>query len=48
MLASQAHSISKSNLRISFEALALVGKNEKFDLLFTDVIMPGAMNKRRA
>jgi PAS domain S-box-containing protein len=29
------------------EALALVGENEKFDLLFTDVIMPGAMNGRQ-
>jgi PAS domain S-box-containing protein len=29
------------------EALALVGRNEKFDLLFTDVIMPGAMNGRQ-
>jgi CheY-like chemotaxis protein len=29
------------------EALALVDKNEKFDLLFTDVIMPGAMNGRQ-
>ena len=29
------------------EALALVGKNERFDLLFTDVIMPGAMNGRQ-
>jgi len=29
------------------EALALVGKNEKFDLLFTDVIMPGTMNGRQ-
>ena len=27
-------------------ALALVDKGEKFDLLFTDVIMPGAMNGR--
>jgi CheY-like chemotaxis protein len=24
-----------------------VGRNEKFDLLFTDVIMPGAMNGRQ-
>jgi PAS domain S-box-containing protein len=29
------------------EALALVDRNEKFDLLFTDVIMPGAMNGRQ-
>ena len=29
------------------EALAIVEANHKFDLLFTDVIMPGAMNGRQ-
>jgi len=31
----------------SLEALALIASSRKFDLLFTDVIMPGAMNGRQ-
>jgi len=45
----QLHSLGYVTLAAASaaEALALVGKNEKFDLLFTDVIMPGAMNGRQ-
>jgi CheY-like chemotaxis protein len=45
----QLHSLGYVTLAAAnaAEALALAGKDEKFDLLFTDVIMPGAMNGRQ-
>jgi PAS domain S-box-containing protein len=45
----QLHSLGYVTLAAAnaAEALALVDNSEKFDLLFTDVIMPGAMNGRQ-
>jgi len=45
----QLHSLGYITLAAAnaAEALAMAGDNEKFDLLFTDVIMPGAMNGRQ-
>jgi PAS domain S-box-containing protein len=45
----QLHSLGYTTLNAAnaAEALALAGKNTQFDLLFTDVIMPGAMNGRQ-
>jgi CheY-like chemotaxis protein len=45
----QLHSLGYTTLNAAnaAEALALAGKNTPFDLLFTDVIMPGAMNGRQ-
>jgi len=45
----QLHSLGYTTLMASCgaEALAMVGRGEAFDLLFTDVIMPGGMNGRQ-
>jgi PAS domain S-box-containing protein len=45
----QLHSLGYVTLAAAnaAEALALVDTSERFDLLFTDVIMPGAMNGRQ-
>ena len=45
----QLHSLGYATLDASnaAEALALVEAGGQFDLLFTDVIMPGAMNGRQ-
>ena len=45
----QLHSLGYATLDAAnaAEALAIVGSNPKFDLLFTDVIMPGPMNGRQ-
>jgi CheY-like chemotaxis protein len=45
----QLHSLGYVTLSAAngAEALAIVAQNSKFDLLFTDVIMPGAMNGRQ-
>jgi PAS domain S-box-containing protein len=45
----QLHSLGYATLDAAnaTEALALVGQGRKFDLLFTDVIMPGTMNGRQ-
>jgi PAS domain S-box-containing protein len=45
----QLHSLGYVTLTAAnaAEALALVDNNQNFDLLFTDVIMPGAMNGRQ-
>ena len=53
---SNAHTVAAQLTSLGYEtiavadgraALALVDKGEKFDLLFTDVIMPGPMNGRQ-
>jgi len=45
----QLHSLGYTTLNAAnaAEALAFAGKNTPFDLLFTDVIMPGSMNGRQ-
>jgi CheY-like chemotaxis protein len=45
----QLHSLGYVTLAAAnaAEALALIDKKQNFDLLFTDVIMPGAMNGRQ-
>jgi PAS domain S-box-containing protein len=45
----QLHSLGYATLNAAnaAEALAIAGRNTPFDLLFTDVIMPGSMNGRQ-